>query len=280
MSGTASPVARSVVSPVASSVVGDVAGGGGSSTNSVEAQQFYDRLFTPPDTTWEARYGAFIDALVAAGVWAKLDCLYVFCANYESDALCNLKQASYQAGRDESAGAATWTQNSGYSAGGVAKRVSSNFNPSTAISANYTRNDACVFAWSGTATQSNISLISAGSASPAESADIALYPRWSDNKTYFRVNQAADAGPTYSGDSSGLFLMQRTGAGAIEVFRSNTSIGTAANASTALVNANILVRCAFLTRIFGIGASLNSDQRTALQTASEELVAEVVGSTP
>jgi len=255
-------------------------GGSSDAPNSAESQQFFNRLFTPPSSIWETRYATFIDALVAAGVWAKLDCLYVFCCDDESAALTNLKQSNYHAGRDESSGSTTWTQNSGYSAGGAARRITSNFNPSTAIGANFTQNDASVICWSGTAAQTSAVLFSTGTA-PAQDDKISLYPRWSSNSHTIQINDStASTLAGYTGTSAGLWITQRTGSTAAASYLDNTLVRTSTATSTALVNGNISAWCAFLTRIFGIGASLDSTQRASIQSACNTLVTAAVGSVP
>lgn len=249
------------------------------SRNSTASQQFFDRLFTPPTTAREAIYATFIDALVAGGVWAKLDCLYVFAADDESVALTNLRQDAYMAWRDDNAGSVVWTPNSGYSGGAFGRRVNSEFNPSTAVGAKYTRNDAMVFAWSGTTTQLNSVLFETGSSAGSVVGTV-LYPRWSSGNVSFQVNQAAESFTAYPGNSDGLWIAQRTGANAAEVLRNNVSLLTTTAASTAPVNAVIGCWCQYVTRVFGIGASLTNSERGALQTAVENFLTSIAGALP
>jgi hypothetical protein len=56
-------------------MVGTIGGPG----YSAEAQQFFSRI-SNPDGTRKALYATMIDALVTAGVWAKLDAFYMLAA--------------------------------------------------------------------------------------------------------------------------------------------------------------------------------------------------------
>ena len=244
-----------------------------------ETLQFINRLFTPPTRAREAVYDTFIRALVTAGVWAKLDCLYCFAAADEATALVNLKQDSFRAYREESSGTATFTVNGGYSAGGVTRHISSGFNGTTASSPNFTRNDAMVAAWSGTTTQSNNPLIQTG-VGATQLNGVDLYPKWSDGKPYTSINSSADFGTAHANDSSGLYLAQRTTSTAAAVYRNAVSVSTSTTASAAMLNSNIYFFCVHTTRIGIIGRSLSGSELTALYDACAAYITSVVGSTP
>lgn len=246
--------------------------------NSAEAQQFYDRLLTPPTTAREALYNALIDGLVADGVWAKLDVLNVCCAFDEGTALENLIQLSYQSAREQSAGAATFTADAGWSDGAILRRVTTNFNPSTASAPKFTRNDGMVAVWlysTATVDQSALDIGAAGAAL----GTIEIYPKYSDNKTYTNVN-GTEFGPTAGADSSGFYIAQRTGANATAVYRNDTQLGTDAAASAAVSNANIFVRCQHATRAYAVGSSLSAGERTALYNRLTTFITSITGGVP
>lgn len=251
---------------------------GGGAPNSAEAQQFFDRLLTPPVAVREALYVSFIDDLVAAGVWAKLDALYLYTAADEATGLTNLIQTAYQGARHPIFGSVTFTANAGFSSSGG--NVTSNFNPSTASGAHFTRNDACVFAWSYTTTQINGPFVIDLDGAGATIGNVAIFPKWSDGKAYSRCNAGADMGPTNSGNSSGLFLVQRTASNAQAVYRNDSLLGSDSAASTALANGDLCVRCNHNARIFGIGASLTAGERTALYNALVTYITAVTGGVP
>ena len=79
-----------------------------------------------------------IDGLVADGVWAKLDALYVLAQQNQTDALLNLVGTSYSL---TTSGAPTFTSYVGFNGGGSSYLITG-FNPISAISPNYTRDSA------------------------------------------------------------------------------------------------------------------------------------------
>lgn len=252
---------------------------GGAAGNSAEVQQFFDRLLTPPTSAREALYAALIDGLVADGVWAKLDVLNVCCAFDEATALANLVQTSYLSSREQSAGAATFTADQGWSAGSVLRRVTTNFNPSTASSPNFTRNDGMVALWiysTATVTQNAMGIGNAGT----DIGTVELYPKYNSTDAYFALNNPPDTTATAGADSSGFFIVQRTASNASAMYRNDGLIGSASVASTAVSNAKIFVRCEHSTRAYAVGASLTAGQRTALYTRLSTFITAVTGGVP
>jgi hypothetical protein len=253
---------------------------GGGASNSAEAQQFFDRLLTPPTAAREALYNALIDGLVADGVWAKLDALYIFAAADEGTALENLIQTTYQAARWQSSGAATFTIDQGFNAGSGLRQVTSNFNPSTATAPKFTQNDGMVFFWSYTTAQISQPAVLIQAILGAGLDTVSIYPKWSGGQIYARCNGATDLTGTNSGDSSGLYLVQRTASNAQALYRNSTLMVSNSAASSAVSNGQIACRCEHSTRCFGIGSSLTAPQRAALEARLTTYIAAVTGGVP
>lgn len=236
-----------------------------STPNSPEAQQFFDRLLTPPTSAREALYNTLIDGLVADGVWVKLDQLCVAAAD-EATCLENLVQALPMPGRDQSSGAAVYTADAGWSAGAALKNVTTGFNPTTAISPHYVRNDAmAMVVIEGGSAQNNATFDTGTSGAIVQCTD--LYPNWvGDGKTYFAINAAADTlinpGPA---DINGMMILQRTASNASALYHNGVLIGTSTAASIAPVNNKFFMRCSIgTTAAWAIGASLSAGEHTAL----------------
>lgn len=277
--------APEVPSPGNAATIPENGGGGGGGApadpgNSPESQQFFDRLMTPPSSARETIYADYIDGLVVAGVWANLDALYVMCAADEGTIMTNLIQEAYQATRSESASTLTITADVGVSSGSIAKKFNSNFNPTTAVSPKYTRNDAHVSVWISDVTQENVPAIDQGVAGGSNETTV-LYPKWSDNNIYWRVNGAGDVTTGIAAASvAGHTLMQRTGANAQEIFKNGVSVGTNANASAALFNGVICARYGRNLRLFSIGKSMTSGQVASFNTLTAALITAITGVTP
>lgn len=187
------------------------------------------------DASHTNAYKALINGLVADGVWAKLDALYMFATDTSTNALLNLVSATYNA---TATGAPTFTANSGY-LGAAGKYVDTNFNPTTAVAPKYIRNDASIFAWSNTAAQKTGALMGqVGGAGNAE----AIYSRFTDDKTYYIVNATVYSTATNT-DGSGFYHATRTGASATVGYKNGVAAVTDTTASAAPSNVNI----AFLT---------------------------------
>lgn len=256
--------------------------------NSAEAQQFFDRLFTPPTPggAEEIRWNTFIDGLVADGVWARLDALTLwFAGANEGDCHVNLIQAAYNTERYQPAGAATYTQGQGYSAGGVSKCLVSNFNPSTAAGANFQRNDASFGIWiysTATVGQSAIDDGVRGGGGMSSLGHTELYPKYNSTVGYHNCNGTEESFPAADGvaDSSGFFIVNRTGANAGAVYRNDVLVDSTTSASTALFNSEIWYRVQHSCRMAFIGASLDAGQRTALYNRLTTLITAISGGVP
>lgn len=239
--------------------------------NSPTSQQFFDRLLTPPTVVREALYSDLINSLVSTGVWSKLDVLYLFAATDIGTALVNLVSGKYQAFLTLLNNLPSFVADRGFT-GANLSLIESGFSPSTATAANYQLNDAMVMA----AIDTSLSLDQFDHAI-ALSADIATWisPRNNSDLAKFAVNCASFQNVTNSGAQSGIWLAQRTSSSASELFRDNSSIGTSAIASSALPSGNLRSGSAYQLTAFAAGASLNSGQRGALQSAIAAYMAAV-----
>ena len=90
-----------------------------------------------------ANIATLIDGLVADGVWAKLDCLYVLAQQNATDAMLNLVGTSYP--MTILGGSPSFTAYVGYVLNNAF--LSSGFAPSSAPSPNYTQNSASIGVW-------------------------------------------------------------------------------------------------------------------------------------
>lgn len=266
-------------------------GAGGPAANSAEAQQFFDRLFTPPTPggAEEARWNTFIDGLVADGVWAKLDALTLwFAGANEGDCHVNLIQSAYNTERYQTSGGATFTLGQGYSGGNITRVIASNFNPSTESgTAHFQRNDASFGIWVYSTATVGQSAINDGVRSGAGMSQLyhtELYPKYNSTIGYHNCNGSEESfpAPDASADSSGFYIVQRTGANAGAVYRNDmvTPVDSTTSASTALFDSEIYYRCEHSCRMAFIGGSLTEAQRIAFKARLTTLVTAISGVFP
>jgi len=266
--------------------------GVGVSANSAAVQGYLDRCFSPPEpgSPEEIRIAGFIDGLVADGVWARLDALNLwFAGANEGDCHVNLIQAAYNTERYQISGAAIYTQGQGYSGGGAIRCIASNFNPYLEqATAKFQRNDASFGIWIySTATVAQPAVDSGARISYGMTAldQITLYPKWNTTVGYHGCNAAAsETFPAADGvaDSSGFYIVQRTGANAAAVYRNDmvTPVDTSTAASIALSNSEIWYRCESSCRMAFIGGALTEAQRQALKDRLTTLITAISGVIP
>ena len=108
-----------------------------------QARALFARLATQPAPARAAAYDAMIRALLAAGVWSKLDALYLLAAADAATALTNLKQSSYGL---TAVNSPAFTADRGYTGNGTTQYLNPGFTPSTA-GGNLVQNSGSIFWW-------------------------------------------------------------------------------------------------------------------------------------
>ena len=201
-----------------------------------------------------------IDGLVADGVWAQLDCLYVLAQQNATDARLNLVSASYPL-----TGTPTFTAYQGFS-GFSASALNTGFNDSTATSPNYTLNSASMGVWvysliDGTG-------VDIGSDTSTDNILISF-----SGTSYTRINGVnSNSIPAPAAGSKGLFGGDRPSSANVIPYWNGVAQTTQASGSAAVVNANFAIGniggnsvAHTLSGAF-IGASLGSAGQLALYT--------------
>ena len=207
-------------------VVG-LAGGG----TSAQVSQFLSRT-TGLDATHTNAYTALIDGLVADGVWTKLDALYVFATQNTTNALLNLKSASYT---PTVAGTLTFTADDGYKlSGGGTSYINTNFNASTA-GGNYTQNSAHLSVW----IFSTDAILGGGIGTASGANQQYVFENYGGGGTaYYRIN-CTDGGVNGAVASGvGHALGNRSSASAMQGYRNGVSIISGSSTSTGMNNSN------------------------------------------
>jgi hypothetical protein len=104
-----------------------------------ESEAIFAAFTTPPDDTRKGHIDTFVAALKTAGVWAKLDILYVFAAADSQAAGINWKNpGTYDASQINSP---AFTADRGFASNGTSSHINTGFTPSTA-GGNFSQNSA------------------------------------------------------------------------------------------------------------------------------------------
>ena len=194
------------------------------SSLSAEASQFLARLPNAPDSTHETAYIALIDGLVADSVWSKLDALYILAAETAGNAAVNLKSSSYGLSLVSTP---TFTADQGYvgSAGSgqaldtqLVLTSASQYSPNSGHVGIYNRsNRAANSGFTFGVLGANVRYLNAKLRNAVDNLEYDI------NTTAF---------PTVSNaNSHGMFVVSRTGASALEVYRNGSSLGTDTDAA-------------------------------------------------
>lgn len=230
---------------------------------SSQAQQFFDRLITPPAPTRATLYAALVDTLVPDGTWGALDGLLTLAAADSGTSLINLKQAAFQGVTVHVTGFPTFTPDVGWNGtgAGTAQTVSF-FNPSTE-GQQYTRNNAMICGWQIGNAREALFVDDVGGGSNE------VWPQGVTN-TYWAVNSNnfAEIPVPNPPSNAGFWLVQRTASNACAVYQNNALFNSSGNPSGPLNNGNIVLGTRTNTALaIGWGAALTSGQQTTLYTA-------------
>ena len=167
-----------------------------------------------------------ICGLVADGVWAKLDTLYVPAQADASDARLNLISANYPL-----TGTATFTPYHGFAPTSAAGLLTG-FNATLASSPHFTQNDASVGVYPYQLVVSNGFEIGNGAGGPVTN-QTNIATRYSDGASYFRVN-AFDGSGYASPATEGLYTADRSSSTTVFAYFNGTVLGSHPVASLAV----------------------------------------------
>lgn len=247
-------------------------GGAAAVVDEAETTALVARFTTPPTSGRKSQINTLILALKNAGVWAKLDALYVMAAADAQAAQRNWVADAYNLTETN---APTFTADQGYTGDGAASYLDTGFNPTSASSPKYVRDSATIGFWSRTSAQSGTASnngrdMGAATLLGTECRNTTDQLRWAVNSTLGSIGNLISASNT---DGSGHFLLNRSASNSIEAYRNGASLGTNSKASTGLPNSNIMIGKAvsnLSTRQFAaghIGQSLNSTEAAAFYNA-------------
>ena len=128
---------------------------GGGVSYEAEALTYFAAMSVAPDDTRKGHLNTLIASLKTAGVWAKLDGLYIMAAHDAQAARVNAVNPASVATAN---GTITFTTDRGYAGNGTTGYLNTGFNPTTAPSPKYARNSAHMGAWSRTAVNAGVEI--------------------------------------------------------------------------------------------------------------------------
>ena len=241
------------------------AGGGGSAESTVVISAMTAAGSTP-DSTREALIRTLVDALVTAGVWAKLDIFYCFRAHSSSVAFLDWKGRS---NATQMVGG-TFTIDRGWAGNGTTQYLNSGFNPTTAVTPVYTQNNAHFGFWTNTTgAGANVDM---GADAGAYLSSLSS----SNNQTrgMIHVASAGNYGTAGASTVNQHYVITRSASNAFVIYRSAVSHGSGSTASSAPNNSSFTIgrgaATAFSARQYSfahIGSNLTAQNVTDLYNA-------------
>ena len=202
-----------------------------------EANTLFARFTTPPDATRKALINTLIKSLKAAGVWAKLDALYILAAADAQAARRNWVADQYNLTEVNSP---TFTADRGYAGNGSTSYLKTGFNPATAVSPQFTQNSAHA-SLSDRTSRSAAATVEFGAVTTSFTAEIAT--RYTGDSGLLRINSNSSPPSFTSAESSGRFAVSRTGATAMQAYRNASSLGTNSDASASPISSEFFICC-------------------------------------
>lgn len=221
------------------------------------------RMSSTPDSTRQGHINTLIAALKTAGVWSKLDVLYILAAADAQAAKLNWKSTSYNA---TESGTLTFTADRGYTGNGSTGILDTAFNPSTA-GGNYARDTASMSVWCGTNVTS--------SAHDCGNNAGSIIARLSGNTLMRASATVQNTNALGVADSTGWTAWSRTGSTNYNWVKNNGAPATVTQASTLMTSANFYVcggngLSTFSTRrvqAFHCGSGLSDAELASFYTA-------------
>ncbi|WP_371346454.1 hypothetical protein [Ancylobacter sp. IITR112] len=249
-----------------------------SSPFELEALDLFDRFTTPPTYERKLLINSLIRSLKTAGVWAKLDALYLLAAANAQAARLNWCGTNYTI---SSVNSPAFTADRGYAGNGSSAYLSTGFNAFTAAGAKFLQDTAHVSIWDLTNRAAASASIEVGLFN-GSSYQNHINTRYTGNVALGRVNQGLTAAmqPSVT-SSSGYYVISRTGATAQAMYKDGALLASNSSASVALSNANDFIPLLLGKTVGGplvnpssdqlaaasIGGGLTSDDQAALYSA-------------
>lgn len=200
---------------------------------------------TPPSAARKIVINSLVVSLKSAGIWAKLDCLYVLAAADVQAAAVNWREpASFAI---NAGGGLTFTADRGVAGDGTTGFCDSNFNPTTAPTPQFTQNSAHMGFWSRT----NLNNAAATSYEIGNSNSY-MARNGADSTIVGNPNNGGSKTIASGTPLPGHIAYSRTAAGAWKGYVNGTGANTGVDASAAPSNANL-----YINRVNGVGFGVN-----------------------
>ena len=206
-------------------------------TWSPEVTLYFSRFVINPPLDVMIKLAAFIDGLVAAGVYSKIDEMWMLANNNSTNALLGLKNKK----NCSVIGAPTFTVNRGYTGNFLnTDCLNTNFIPSV-DGVNFTLNNGSLGVYSRTSQAS--SRVDIGGQAAASNCSGFMSGNTTVANSRCAINQSGFAGSltTSSANTLGLQVLSRTNSTTLRIFKGSLFFSQSFTVDSALTNKNIYI---------------------------------------
>lgn len=193
-----------------------------------EAEALAARFTTPPTNARKLLIDTLVGSLKAAGIWSKLDALYILAAADTQAARRNWIADAFNLTAFNSP---TFTADRGYAGNASSSYLDTNFNPATAVGPHFTQNSAHVSAWDRTASAAGDRSIIGGRQGTTNYIEI--NPRFTGDVLVGRINNSAVAAFYANANAQGHLLVNRSASTATQAYRNGSSLAARTDSSVA-----------------------------------------------
>lgn len=224
-------------------------------------------MTTPPNRTRTFLIDDTIGALIAAGVWGKLDALWVMAAHDSQAGLLNWKNPSTFTLINFNS--TTFTQNVGFT-GNATDMYLGTGSAWTSFS-QFSQDSGTLFTWVTGGTDAAVNRFSMGHGS--NTLGVRLTPRSAGGQYAAVVNSASETAGGTSSTIVGLTHANRSASNAVQIYRNGASVATGAEVSKAVLGSAVTilrggtVYADFEVAVSGAGSSLTAGEASSLYTA-------------
>lgn len=191
-----------------------------------ESEALFARMTSTPTPARKALINSLIAALMDAGVWDRLDALWVMAAADSQAGALNWLEDDYDL---SPVGSPMFTADRGYQSDGTTSYLDSGLMPGTGL---VQQDNHHISVWSLTAA--------ADMAGEIGTADLAINTRTTSDQLITRsANNSGDS--TSNADGDGLFTVSRDNSATYDRYRQDTSLGVASQGSAAFAAQTIFI---------------------------------------
>lgn len=189
---------------------------------SPEALAYFAALSVQPSTAQKIRLDNYLfKPLVAAGIFSKLDRLWIFASEIQANGLISLRNPTSTAAAEVNA--PTWVQYQGYTGNGTTQYLNLNYIPSSA-GVNFTRDDASISAYIRTDRAGGDLTTSVGGFDASRA--VIARPRLVANTMQSDINAFSNVPSTVTVPATtGLFSWLRISSATVQFYRNGAKVG-------------------------------------------------------